>query len=1118
MGKNRVAVLVGQADEDYQSRFIEGFLRRGFEEGFDVCIFSMYRKYQDAAEREAGESNIFTLVDPGDYDAIVILKDSIQIVGKVQEIEAKLHQEYQGEVLVIEQDSEFFPTVCTDGYEGMRQVVEHMIEVHGYHDIAYLGGKKKHKHSIERHRAYKDVMEEHGLDVSEDNVVYGDFWYTSGELCVNQLLSRRGQLPEAIVTANDCMAIGLCQALIRRGFRVPEDVAVAGYDGTEEGRTSPVPITSAQIPAESCGEYSAEYIAAKLRGSGIDPYRSKANLIVGKSCGCSECSGYMRDMRRKEWETTISEEGFYSVNTTIAEDLMLQNDLLGYLSVVYSYAYQIPEAESFHLCLNDTWKNLSSDPNVRFAVKGYTKEMLHAIRYYREGSGGKVSVSDTFPAKDLLPELKEKTEEPRAFLFLPVYFESESFGYAVVSYGQNPRSYDETFRIWIKLINRCLESLRRAALLQLLRERTGDERVWDAISSAEPVDSNLTIEEQKDLDLVRRILDENLLTYHFQPIVRATDGEIYSYEALMRSTTEQKVSPLKIIKYAGMLNRLADVESATFLNVLGLVDEKKAELEGRKVFINSIPGVKMRNADMAKSEALMSAHHETVVVELTEEAELAEAQLESMKQRLRALGIEIAVDDYGTGYSNVSNLLRYMPNYVKIDRSLLSEIQYRQQKQHFVREIIEFCHENNILALAEGVETSEELRTVIHLGADLIQGFYTAKPAGEITQQIDDRIRKEIRDYAEERQDGLAKRIYVAGKTNRVLLSNLMKYGNTDIVVPAENAVYKDISIIGTPGMETDIHMRVESGYQGRIVLENVVFSNVKKRPCIELGEGADVILTLVGENVLKNGGIQVPPDASLTVEGAGNLTIRMDFQGYYGIGNNLESGHGLLQFLQDGEIKILTGGKKGVCIGAGLGGEVWIRKGKYYLESRGDLCVGIGAFEGPVKVVLSECDMDAELSMTRGVGIGSLTGDAEISVAKSAIRFFTGGSENVGVGTLDGSRAKVEIREANVTLNMRGEQSTCIGALRGATDFRLEFAGMQLENGGVKALGIGGYTEDTSIYFGNADTKLKLTNELGIDSYVKEDRIRIVNGRSRFLVNGKEIQREVEEGYEEAK
>ena len=118
------------------------------------------------------------------------------------------------------------------------------------------------------------------------------------------------------------------------------------------------------------------------------------------------------------------------------------------------------------------------------------------------------------------------------------------------------------------------------------------------------------------------------------------------------------------------------------------------------------------------------------------------------------MGIRIAVDDYGSGYSNVSNLLRYMPNYVKIDRSLLSDIQNSPKKRHFVREIIQFCHDNDIMALAEGIETAEELHTVILLGADLIQGYYTARPAPEIIDSIPHDIKQMIIRYHQEHEDG----------------------------------------------------------------------------------------------------------------------------------------------------------------------------------------------------------------------------------------------------------------------------------------------------------------------------------------------------------------------------
>lgn len=76
--RKRIALFVGQADESYQSRFISGFLKEAFSQGYDVCIFSMYRKYQDTREREQGEANIFSLMNPEKFDGAVILKRSYQ--------------------------------------------------------------------------------------------------------------------------------------------------------------------------------------------------------------------------------------------------------------------------------------------------------------------------------------------------------------------------------------------------------------------------------------------------------------------------------------------------------------------------------------------------------------------------------------------------------------------------------------------------------------------------------------------------------------------------------------------------------------------------------------------------------------------------------------------------------------------------------------------------------------------------------------------------------------------------------------------------------------------------------------------------------------------------------
>ncbi len=1107
--RKRYAIIAGQADENYQHRFIEGFLRKAFADDADVCIFSMYLKYQDTAVREQADSNIFSLMEPSSFDGVVILKDSIQTANAADRIEKRLKETFDKPVLVVEVESKNFPFIITDGYKAMYDLVSHMIEEHGHTDIGYLSGKKWHKHSIQRLQAYRDALKDHGIKVNENRIIYGDFWYQSGELCAEQYISKQHSLPQSVVCANDQMAIGLCKALSDRGIKIPEDIAVVGYDTTYEGQTSPKSLTSTLIPADEIGEYAADFLKDKIEGRQTREYDLIPRPVYGESCGCVNHTIAEYSLRRDHWGTEISEEGYSSIFNKMEENLIMQGSLEEFIGTLYSYCYQIPGAKSFHLCLSNWWKYTDQDSGLRLRNEGYPDKMTYAMKYSVDHKNNKLTLEDSFDTAQMLPDLNAKRDKPAVFIFTPVFFENECFGYAVVSYGNTPRSYDEDYRRWIGSVCRAFESLRRTLLIKNLQEQMKRYKIskFGGVSSAYEMMSE---EEKLDHDLVGQILDNNLLTYHFQPIIDAKDGSIYAYEALMRSLTERKIAPLSIIKFATMQGRLEDVERATFINVLEIIDKNKSRLGEAKVFINSIPGVRLHDPDNNTVEGYLKANSERVVVELTEEAELSDTELERLKDYLRQLGIHIAVDDYGTGYSNISNLLRYMPNYVKIDRSLLSGIQSDSHKQHFVREIISFCHDNDILALAEGVETPDELQTVIHLGVDLIQGFYTGRPSPLFIGQLDARLRNEIKTYRQEFLDGTTKKTYTAGKTNRVSLGALVRDRCTDIVVGQGTMTYKDISVIGAPSMQTGIHLRIEAGYSGRITLENAYFSNVKSRPCIELSENCDVTLVLLGSNTLKNSGICVPESSRLVIEGDGDLNIELDSPKYYGIGNDLSSACGELVFEQDGIISFDCHGMKGVCIGSGKGGSIKINRGQYQMNASGDMCVGIGCVYADANVELNSCNLRQELYVTQGVGIGSLDHSADVSLTRSSFRFDLNGNEIVGMGTLKGEHASISLLELSGEMSIRADSSTCMGALGGKSRIYSAFVSVNLHNAGKNALAFGGMSDDTDLVLNNADTRVDLHNLIGVDTNAKQDRIRIINGRINIAVNDKQVKREL--------
>lgn len=246
-------------------------------------------------------------------------------------------------------------------------------------------------------------------------------------------------------------------------------------------------------------------------------------------------------------------------------------------------------------------------------------------------------------------------------------------------------------------------------------------------------------------DKFNTLIDQNLFNYNFQPIVSAKNGEIIAYEALMRTAPSIGMNPMEVLETAGAYSRLYEIEKATMFNVLERFSSEYEKFNGCKVFINSIPGNLLNEKDNEEFGRRYSKYLDNIVFEITEHDTVSDDELNTIKHLGgNKDGNRIAIDDYGTGHSNIVNLLRYSPQVIKIDRFLITDIHKDTNKQMFVQSTIELARLNDIKVLAEGVETSDELKTVISYGVDYIQGYYTARPAPEPIPSIPEEIRNEI--------------------------------------------------------------------------------------------------------------------------------------------------------------------------------------------------------------------------------------------------------------------------------------------------------------------------------------------------------------------------------------
>ena len=162
-----------------------------------------------------------------------------------------------------------------------------------------------------------------------------------------------------------------------------------------------------------------------------------------------------------------------------------------------------------------------------------------------------------------------------------------------------------------------------------------------------------------------------------------------------------------------------------------------------KIFINSLSNCTLQKEDIEIIEAENADILDCVVLEILE-SEIANVEYtHNKKRRMTKWKAMTALDDFGSGYNSEHALITLDPDLIKIDRTIISGCDSDMSRKNIISNLVRISKAKNILVLAEGVETSGELKTVIECGVDLLQGYYFARPVFE-PQPIDSVFTDEI--------------------------------------------------------------------------------------------------------------------------------------------------------------------------------------------------------------------------------------------------------------------------------------------------------------------------------------------------------------------------------------
>ena len=258
--------------------------------------------------------------------------------------------------------------------------------------------------------------------------------------------------------------------------------------------------------------------------------------------------------------------------------------------------------------------------------------------------------------------------------------------------------------------------------------------------------------QQKKHRAFKQILQRSQVRYVYQPIVDARTGKLFACEALLRVPDNEISNTEEFLRIARMENALDVIEHLTWHNALAGFQElinSGAVGPQTKVFINSQVSRLLNPEQQRKLIDQFGAIRQNTVMEIveTDDASPRLARLQNKQTELFAQ--ELSLDDFGTGYNSEKNLLELKPKYVKLDIAMVRNLHKHADRQLLMAGLITFAHNQNMLVLAEGVETPDELNCLLEMGVDLLQGFLLAHPEekpGEINpaavQQIQNFARK----------------------------------------------------------------------------------------------------------------------------------------------------------------------------------------------------------------------------------------------------------------------------------------------------------------------------------------------------------------------------------------
>lgn len=487
MSKKKLALFVNGYCNEIFMQFMKGFWPGLKENTVDVYSFCAFPSYVMGEDDLYGEMNIYHLPDLHDFDAAVIVANGLDYLNVCDDLYNRCVQAETPFVMAgYKTDEGHF--IMSDNVVGTRQLTEHIIDVLGCKDIAFLAGNRENIDSNIRMNTVREVMASRGLHLpdsmeEDDTRLYYSNWEQQGAVDYIINLIKKKALPEVIICANDELAMASCNELEAHGYRVPEDVMVTGFDNSHFSKIFDPSISTVDQRYDQLGAECANIVNGIFEGN-----KELKEVVVPsafyprestKGVSDSDVNLIRRKVGKTEFSDSYNDTGFSRKTSEIERQILSSrnfDEIYGRLVEAYT-KYEYYESDSFHIVLDDRYKKSIEEMQDNFRAYEYSDTFVAV--YSREN--GMVYEPKVIDRHSLVPNITE-TGKNRYFLLAPLHDYGKTFGYIVLCDDITKISSKNSVKKYADSISSALVRLIQTLRLNDLNKRLIDISETDSLT------------------------------------------------------------------------------------------------------------------------------------------------------------------------------------------------------------------------------------------------------------------------------------------------------------------------------------------------------------------------------------------------------------------------------------------------------------------------------------------------------------------------------------------------------------------------------------------------------------------------------------------------------------